>query len=60
MDRFADLVWSICRAQRMSDEDAADAAQLTWLRLLQNLERIRDPRRRPAGSLPPAAASAWL
>jgi RNA polymerase sigma factor (sigma-70 family) len=45
VDRYADLVWSICRAQRMSDEDAADAAQLTWLRLLQNLERIRDPRR---------------
>jgi RNA polymerase sigma factor (sigma-70 family) len=29
----------------MNDEDAADATQLTWLRLLENLERIRDPRR---------------
>jgi len=45
VDRYADLLWSICRAQRMSDDDAADAVQLTWLRLLQNLERIRDPRR---------------
>jgi RNA polymerase sigma factor (sigma-70 family) len=45
VDRYAGLVWSICRAHRMSDEDAADAAQLTWLRLLENLERIRDPRR---------------
>lgn len=45
VDRYADLVWSICRAHRMSDADAADTVQLTWLRLLQNLERIRDPRR---------------
>jgi RNA polymerase sigma factor (sigma-70 family) len=45
VDRYTDLVWSICRAHRMSDDDAADAVQLTWLRLLQNLERIRDPRR---------------
>jgi RNA polymerase sigma factor (sigma-70 family) len=45
VDRYAGLVWSICRAQRMSDDDAADAVQLTWLRLLQNLERIRDPQR---------------
>ncbi|MBV9382755.1 MAG: sigma-70 family RNA polymerase sigma factor [Streptosporangiaceae bacterium] len=45
VDRYAGLVWSICRAHRMSDDDAADAAQLTWLRLLENLERVRDPRR---------------
>jgi RNA polymerase sigma factor (sigma-70 family) len=45
VDRHAGLVWSICRAHRMSDDDAADAVQLTWLRLLQNLERIRDPGR---------------
>lgn len=45
VDRYAGLVWSICRAHRMSDEDAADAAQLTWLHLLENLDRIRDPRR---------------
>jgi RNA polymerase sigma factor (sigma-70 family) len=45
VERHAGLVWSICRAYRMSDDDAADAVQLTWLRLLQNLERIRDPGR---------------
>lgn len=45
VDRYAGLVWSICRAHRMSGDDAADAAQLTWLRLLENLEQIRDPRR---------------
>jgi RNA polymerase sigma factor (sigma-70 family) len=45
VDRYAGLVWSICRTFHLSEEDAADAAQLTWLRLLENLERIRDPRR---------------
>ena len=45
VDRFGGLVWSICRTYRLNDDDAADAAQLTWLRLLENLDRIRDPRR---------------
>jgi RNA polymerase sigma factor (sigma-70 family) len=45
VDRYAGLVWSICRGYGMSDDDAADTVQLTWLRLLQNLERIRDPSR---------------
>lgn len=45
VDRYDGLVWSICRAHRMSDDDAADAVQLTWLHLLENLERIRDPQR---------------
>lgn len=45
VDRFASLVWSICRAHRLTDEDAADAAQLTWLHLLEHLDRIRDPQR---------------
>jgi RNA polymerase sigma factor (sigma-70 family) len=45
VDRYHNLVWSICRGYRMSDEDTADATQLTWLRLLENLERIRDPGR---------------
>lgn len=45
VDRFGGLIWSICRAHRLSDSDAADAVQLTWLRLLENLDRIRDPRR---------------
>ena len=45
VDRFGGLIWSICRSHRLSDSDAADAVQLTWLRLLENLDRIRDPRR---------------
>jgi RNA polymerase sigma factor (sigma-70 family) len=47
VDRFSPLVWSVCRAHRLSVEDAADVYQVTWLRLLENLSRIRDPRRLP-------------
>ncbi len=45
VDRYAGLVWSVCRAHRLNAEDAADVSQLTWLRLLENLGRIRDPQR---------------
>ncbi len=45
VERHAGLVWSICRAHRLSTDDAADVSQLTWLRLLENLDRIRDPQR---------------
>jgi RNA polymerase sigma factor (sigma-70 family) len=47
VDRFSPLVWSVCRAHRVHDEDAADVFQMTWLRLLENLGRIRDPHRLP-------------
>ena len=45
VDRFGALVWSICRSYRLDGEDAADVWQLTWLHLLENLDRIRDPQR---------------
>jgi RNA polymerase sigma factor (sigma-70 family) len=45
VDRFDALLWSICRAYRLSEEDAADVVQLTWLRLLEHLDRIREPER---------------
>lgn len=45
VERFSSLVWSICRAYRLTDSDAADAVQLTWLRLLEHMDAIRDPQR---------------
>src|SRR5262245_3580795 len=45
VDRFQGLVWATVRAHRLSPADAADVAQTTWLRLVENLDRIRDPER---------------
>jgi len=45
VDRFSGLVWATARAHRLSRDDAADVAQTTWLRLVENLDRIRDPER---------------
>lgn len=43
--RFNGLVWSIARGYRLGDADAHDAVQMTWLRLVENLDRISDPER---------------
>lgn len=45
VDRFSGLVWSTARAHRLSAADAADVVQLTWLRLVEHLDRINDPER---------------
>ena len=45
VERFSGLVWSIARAHRLSATDAADVSQTAWLRLVENLGRIRDPER---------------
>jgi len=45
VSEFAGLVWSIARAHRLDAADAADVSQTTWLRLAENLDRIREPRR---------------
>jgi RNA polymerase sigma factor (sigma-70 family) len=45
VDRFAGLVWATTRAYRLSPTDAADVTQTTWLRLVENLDRINDPER---------------
>lgn len=43
--RFSGLVWSIARAHRLGPADAADVSQTAWLRLVENLGRLRDPDR---------------
>lgn len=45
VDRFEGLVWATARAHRLSPADAADVTQTTWLRLVENLDRINDPER---------------
>lgn len=41
--RFTPLVRRIARTYRMNGGDAEDVAQTVWLRLLEHVERIRDP-----------------
>lgn len=42
---LGDLVWSIVRSFRLSDADAHDAAQMTWLRAVEKIETVREPER---------------
>jgi RNA polymerase sigma factor (sigma-70 family) len=44
VDSFSGLVWSISSGYRLG-ADAAEVVQTTWLRLLENLDRIREPER---------------
>lgn len=43
VDDYQRLVWSVARGYRLSAADAADVSQTTWLRLVENLDKIRDP-----------------
>ncbi len=50
VERYAPLIWPICRRYRLEAADAADAAQNVWLNLVDQLDKIRDP----------AALPGWL
>jgi RNA polymerase sigma factor (sigma-70 family) len=50
VERYAPLIWSISRKSRLGRADAQDAAQNVWLRLADQLDKIRDP----------AALAGWL
>lgn len=50
VERFAPLVWSICRRFRLSEADTYDVGQNVWLRLVEYLPSLREP----------AALPGWL
>jgi RNA polymerase sigma factor (sigma-70 family) len=50
VERYAPLIWSICRRYRLAGADADDAGQAVWLHLVDQLDNIRDP----------AALPGWL
>ena len=50
VERYAPLVWSICRRYGLGGADAGDAGQNVWLHLVDQLGNIRDP----------AALPGWL
>jgi RNA polymerase sigma factor (sigma-70 family) len=43
--QFSGLLWSIARAYRLNDADAADAVQCTWIKLVEHLDHIAEPER---------------
>jgi RNA polymerase sigma factor (sigma-70 family) len=45
VDQYARLVWAMTRDFRLAESDAADVAQVTWMRLLEHIDRIEHPAR---------------
>jgi RNA polymerase sigma factor (sigma-70 family) len=50
VERYAPLIWSICRRHRLDSADAEDVGQSVWLLLVDHLGNLRDP----------AALPGWL
>jgi RNA polymerase sigma factor (sigma-70 family) len=48
--RYARVVWAVARSFGLDAGDAADVSQTTWLRLVENLDKVREP----------AKVGAWL
>ena len=45
VDQFSGLIWAAVRAYRLGDADGADVVQVTWLRLVERLDRLHNPAR---------------
>jgi RNA polymerase sigma factor (sigma-70 family) len=45
VERYAGMVWAVCRGCGLSRIDAAEVSQTTWLRLVERLGSIHDPER---------------
>jgi RNA polymerase sigma factor (sigma-70 family) len=45
VDQYARLVWAMTRDFKLSESDAADVSQATWLRLLEHIDRLDHPER---------------
>jgi RNA polymerase sigma factor (sigma-70 family) len=50
VERYAPLIWSICRRHQLGDADADIVGQNVWLQLVHHLETLHDP----------AALAGWL
>ena len=50
VERYAPLIWSICRRYQLGGADADDVGQAVWLQLLDHLGELREP----------AAVAGWL
>ncbi|HEY0934081.1 MAG TPA: sigma-70 family RNA polymerase sigma factor [Trebonia sp.] len=45
VDHYARLIWSITTRFRLTESDAADVVQTTWMRLIEHIDRIEQPAR---------------
>ncbi|GAA3397447.1 hypothetical protein GCM10020369_77670 [Cryptosporangium minutisporangium] len=45
VDAYGGLIWTVARNHRLSSGDAGDVSQTTWLRLVENIDRLSDPSR---------------
>jgi RNA polymerase sigma factor (sigma-70 family) len=45
VDQYARLIWAITRDFRLAESDGADVAQVTWLHLLEHIDRLDRPDR---------------
>ena len=43
VERYAPLIWSVCRRYRLADADAEDVGQAVWLHLVEHLDNLRTP-----------------
>jgi RNA polymerase sigma factor (sigma-70 family) len=43
VDRYYPLIWSICHRWQLDRTDAEDVGQAVWLRLVEQLDNLRDP-----------------
>jgi RNA polymerase sigma factor (sigma-70 family) len=50
VERYAPLIWSLCRRYQLDTSETADVGQNVWLLLVSHLGKIRDP----------AALPGWL
>lgn len=47
VERYSPLVMSVIRRHRLDPDDAADTYQTVWLRLVEHVPRLREPRALP-------------
>jgi RNA polymerase sigma factor (sigma-70 family) len=45
VEKFGRLIWAMTREFKLSESDAADVVQATWLRLLEHIDSLRSPDR---------------
>jgi RNA polymerase sigma factor (sigma-70 family) len=43
VERYAPLIWSICRRHRLGDADVDDVGQSVWMYLVDQVDKIREP-----------------